>query len=119
MSFFASRPANQAARLLSAAASVNATLVVARPCALKGIQGYNARASAVFLKLYDKAAAPSEADAPVKTLYLPATSAFAFDFTAGFECAAGLGFRLTTAGADNSNDALSAGDIVCLNLDYL
>lgn len=104
------------ARLLSAAASVNATLVSSTGVIVGRVTGYNARASAVYLKLYDKASAPAETDTPRKTLYLPASSAFALDMEDVF--GNGLGYRLTTAGADNSTAALTAADILALNIDY-
>jgi hypothetical protein len=111
--------ATAVSRLLSAAASVNATIVKASAGAVKGIQGYNARATPVFLKLYNKATAPAQTDTPVKTLYIPATAAFAFDFPRGVLFAAGIGYRLTTAAADADTGALTAGDIICLNVDYV
>lgn len=119
MSDFDGQAALQCARLLSAAASDNATSAFVGPCALKGIQGYNAKSAAVYLKLYDKASAPAYTDTPVKTIYLPATAAFALDFTAGFQFNNGLAYRITAAVADNDNTALSAGDVLCLSLDYV
>lgn len=111
-------PANATARLLSAAASVNATLVVAGGVQLKAIQGHNARASASYLKLYDKATAPAETDTPKKTIYLPAGTTFAFDFGDGVTFENGLGYRLTTGSADNDTGALTAADVLGLNVDY-
>jgi hypothetical protein len=107
---------NNTARLLSAAASVNATLVSNQPVTLKRISGYNASAAVVYLKLYDKASAPAETDTPRKTLALPAETAFCLDQDDLF--GTGLGYRLTTASADNSTAAVAAGDIVGLNIDY-
>ncbi len=106
-------------RLLSAAGSTNDTNVKASAATLYGIQGYNARASAVYLKLYNLATTPVVGTTvPVKTLYLPATTAFAFDWPEGYSFSAGLGFGLTTAVADNSTAAVTAADILALNLDY-
>jgi hypothetical protein len=119
MSFFSGRPASTSHRLLSAAASANATLVIERPASLKGIQGHVAAATPVYLKLYDMANEPSEADTPVKTLYLPASASFSFDFPAGFDFASGIGYRITGAAADADTTALVAADVLALNLDYL
>lgn len=105
-------------RLLSAAGDVNATLVKANAAILFGLQGFNARASAVYLKLYDIAVTPAETDTPVKTLYLAASSVFNLEFANGYEFRTGLAYRMTTAGADNSTAALTAGDILALNVDY-
>jgi hypothetical protein len=110
------QPTIYTARLLSAAASDNAALVLAGNVTLRRITGYNARSSAVYLKLYDKATAPASTDTPRKTIYLPATSAFALDQNDYF--IAGFGYRLTTGSADNDTGALTSGDILGLNLDY-
>src|SRR3990167_11114402 len=83
------------ARLLSAAANVNATLVSASPSRVFGITGYNARGSAVYLKIYNKATAPAETDTPFMTLYLPATAYFNIPFPAnGVYLGTGLGYRM-------------------------
>lgn len=111
------RAAASSSRLLSAAGSVNATVVKAGPGMLVRIQGYNARGSAVYLKLYDKATAPAATDTPVKTFYLPATAAF--DLETPFVFTTGIGYRLTTGGADNDTGALTAADILALNVDYI
>lgn len=118
-SVFKGEDADGVIRLLSALATDNATAAVSRPCALKGIQGYNAKTTPVYLKLYDETTVPVSTDTPKKTIYLPATSAFAIDFPAGVDFANGLGFRLTAGVADNDATALVAGDILALNLDYV
>lgn len=109
--------AAKTARLLSAAASVNATVVKAAAGTLKRIQGHNARASAVYLKLYDKASVPSETDTPRKTIYLPASTSF--DRQQDDYFGQGIAYRMTTAGADNDTGALTAADILALNIDYI
>ena len=110
-------PVTNTARLLSAAASVNSTLVKNHGGTVKRVIGYNAAATAVYLKLYDKKTAPTVGtDTPRKTLYLPAETAFVIDMDDYF--GNGIGFGLTTAGADNSTAALTAGDILGLNIDY-
>lgn len=111
--------ARKTARLLSAAASTNATLVKDGRTALKGIQGYNAAGTARYLKLYNGTAEPTVGtDTPVKTIYLPATTAFALDFPHGYDFSLGLGFAITGAAADADTTACSAGDVLCLNVDY-
>lgn len=118
-SVFKGEDADGCYRLLSAAASDNAANAVSRPCSIKGIQGYNAKASAVYLKLYDETASPASTDTPKKTIYLPASAAFSLDFSAGVDFAVGLGIRLTGGVADNDATSLSAGDILALNIDYV
>ncbi len=109
--------ANRNHRLGSAAASTNDTLVTAgRGMALRGITGYNAKASGVYLKLYDKATAPTSADTPELSIYLPASASFDFEFDYAFDL--GLGYRLTTDVADAGTTALLAADILGLNIMY-
>lgn len=111
-------PATATARLLSAAASTNATNVKATPGTVLHVMGYNAAASARFLKLYDKASAPTVGtDVPRKTVYLPATASFSFTFNGAY--ALGIGFALTGAAADADATNLTAGDVLCLNIDYI
>jgi len=109
-----------AARLLSAAANTNPTLVKASAGRVYKIQGYNAAAAVRYLKLYNKATAPSVGtDTPVITLALQPSAAFALDFAnIGFYFATGIGFGLTVASADNDTTALTAGDIVGMNVFY-
>jgi hypothetical protein len=110
--------ASSSSRLLSAAATTNATSVKGSSGTIKAIQGYNAKTSPVFLKIYNKASSPTVgSDTPVKTIYLPASSAFAFNFS--FTLGTGIAYALTGAAADADTTALSAGDILCLNIDYI
>jgi hypothetical protein len=112
-------PAPSTYRLLSAAATTNGANIKASAGAVKGIQGFNAKAAAVYLKLYNKASSPTVGtDTPVKTIYLPASAAFAFDFGTGVGFATGISIALTGAGADADTTALASGDILALNVDY-
>jgi hypothetical protein len=75
-------------------------------------------ASAVrYVKLYDKATAPTSGDTPKLTVALPANSAANYLSVSGIDFTAGLGIRVTTGVADNDTGAPSANDIV-LNLFY-
>lgn len=103
-------------RLISAAGSNNATNVSARKVKVRTIIGYNANAAARYLKLYDKATAPASTDTPLFTFYLPASSAFAFDLD--HETELGLGYRLVTGNADADDTAVTAADILGLNIAY-
>lgn len=105
------------ARLASAAASVNNTLVKPSPGVVYRVDGYNNNAAARFLKLYDKATAPvAGTDTPRKVLRLNPTSNFSFDMAMKFS--AGIGYAITTGAPDNDTGALTSGDIVQLNIDY-
>lgn len=106
---------DKAHRLLTAAATVNATLVVAAPGEVYRAFGYNAAGAARYLKFYDKASAPVVGtDTPVITIYLPANSTFSFEWRFPFRF--GIGYAFTTAAADADTGALTSGDILCFNL---
>lgn len=108
------------ARLLSAAGtSGDATNVKNSAGRLYAIQGANVASAARYLKLYDSASAPTAGlGTPVKTIYLPANTAFAFDWPLGLTFSSGIGYTLVTGSADNSSSSVTAGDILALNLDY-
>lgn len=105
-------------RLLSAAASVNNTLVSAVPAQLVRVTGYNAAGSTRYLKFYDKVTAPvAGTDTPIITLALPSGAIFSLDMDSyGFR--KGLGFALTTGVADNDTGALTLADVLGLNVFY-
>lgn len=105
-------------RLLSAAASVNATLVRKGGISLHKITLRNNRATSVYVKLYDKATAPSQTDTPRKTIEIPGSCVFVDDYVAPMQFSKGLGYRLSTAAADADTGALTAADVTCLNIDY-
>lgn len=114
----AKKPASTS-RLLSAAASTNSTLVKGSAGDLFRVTGYNSKASAVYLKLYNKATAPTcGTDTPVQTHYIPATAKFDIEFTVPYYFATGIGYCLTGAGADADTTALVAADVLALNVLY-
>lgn len=105
-------------RLLSAAASVNATVAKASAGRIYKILGYNAAASLRYLKLYNKATAPTVGtDTPVVTIPLSPSLGFNIDLGLyGEYFSAGISYGLTTGVADNDTGALTAADIVGLNI---
>lgn len=104
-------------RITSAAASTNATVAKDSPGILYSLIGFNAAASARYLKVYDKATAPTVGtDTPKLTITLPATTAFSIDWQMPIEFRAGISYALTTGVADNDTGALTAGDITGLNI---
>lgn len=107
-------------RLLSAAGtSGDATNVKASAGRVYAIQGYNAASAVRYLKLYNSASAPTAGSGtPVKTLALPALTAFALDWPVGLTFSTGIGFTLVTGSADNSSTSVTAADILALNIDY-
>lgn len=106
-------------RLPSCAATTNATLVKNSAGRVFHVFGYNASASVRYLKLYNKAsAAPTVGtDTPFLTLPLP-SGGFAFDIPSSLSLGTGIGYALTTGAADADTGALTAADIVGLNILY-
>lgn len=111
--------ATAVARLPSAAASTNATLVKAAAATLYSLDCYNAAAAVRYLKLYNKATAPAPAsDTPFRTIALKPADRTVIAFPAGLAFSTGLGFALTVNAADTDATALTAADVVGLNIDY-
>ncbi len=105
-------------RILSAAATTNATSAKATAGSVRQITGFNAAVTARYLKFYNKASAPTVGtDTPRKTIYLPAGTAFVIDCNDYY--ATGIAYALTTGLADADTGALTAGDILALNVDYI
>ena len=106
---------------LISAASTNSTNVKGSSGTLYGIQATNINAAVRYLKVYDKAAAPTVGtDTPVKTLAIPGNAAGAgivVPFPVGVTFANGIGIAITTGSADADTGAVAAGDII-VNLDY-
>lgn len=106
------------ARLLSGAATTNSTLVKSSAGRVFKIFGFNNKASAVFLKLYNKASAPTVGtDVPIMTIRLAASSNFTLELD-GHYFDTGIGYGISGAAADADTTALVAGDIVALNIVY-
>lgn len=96
------------------AATTNATVVKATPGKVHRVIVSNINALARYLKLYDKATAPTVGtDVPAVTLLLPGTSQQQLDLSdLGLQFAAGIGFALTTGVADTDVAAVAAGEHV-------
>mgnify|MGYP001768401173 FL=1 len=105
-------------RLVSAAATVNPTVVKASGGRVYKITGENAAAAVKYIKLYNKATAPAATDTPVATFAVAASAPFSIEFDAGLYFSAGIGYRLTGANADDDATALTAADILALNVFY-
>lgn len=93
-------------------------IVKATPGALLGWYIANQATSARYVKVYDKATAPTESDTPVMTLVIPASAGANAYYSAGWGFDAGISLRATTAIADNSTAAPSSNDVV-VNLIYV
>ncbi len=77
----------------------------------------NNASSVRYVKLYDKATAPSSGDTPKMTLTLPANSAANVLAGAGVDFTSGIGIRVSTGVADNDTGAPTTNEVV-VNLFY-
>lgn len=124
MDDFVSKPAIEkglkVARLVSAA-TTNATLVKALPGQVYGWYMSNTSASPVYIKLYDKATAPTVGtDVPKMTLMIPGNTSGVganCNYEQGIEFLLGIGYGTVTGAADSSTTAVGANEVV-LNLFY-
>jgi len=85
------------------------------------VYGYhliNAAVAARYVKIYDKATAPTGADTPVLTLALAAGADLSFHTDLGIVFGTGIGLRATTGIADADAGAPAANDVVANVLYY-
>lgn len=113
--------ANASSRIASSAASVNATSAKASAGEVYRAIGNNTKAAVIYLKIYNKASAPTVGtDTPVLTIPIPASAPFNIDIGGanGFYLGTGIAYGFTTDAADNGTTALGSGDILGFNLTY-
>ena len=120
--WFVAAPSISAPVLLShsklATADVNSTLVKASKATLYAYQIFNTTAAVKFVRLYNKASAPTVGtDTPVRRLMIPANGVVTFHADEGLSFPLGFGYGATGAIADNDTTALAAADLV-FNFDY-
>lgn len=77
----------------------------------------NNSASIRYVKLYDKATAPSESDTPLRVYAIPAYSAANVVISYGILFRNGIGIRVTTGVAHADTGAPTANDVV-VNIGY-
>lgn len=114
------RKASATSRIVSAAASTNATVAKGSAGDVISITATNTTASLKYLKIYNKATAPTVGtDTPVLTIPLqPSNVPTTISVPGGLYCSAGIGYALTGAAADADTTALVAGDVVGVNVVY-
>lgn len=112
---------SSAFRLPAAAATTNPTSVKTSAAKLALIMGYNDAKSVRYLKIFNKNAAPTMGtDTPVLNLPMPPSALFRFDLAdIGLYLTSGLAFAITTGSADKDATAVTANDIVGLNIIYV
>lgn len=94
-------------------ASVNATLVLARPGVLSQIALSNHDASHSFIKFYNKATAPVVGtDVPLATMLIPTKGITIITLPFGLNFSIGMGFGLTKNPNISDTTAVGADSIV-------
>lgn len=108
-------------RMPAAAATTNPTSIKTSAAKLAAIFGYNAATSVRYLKLFNKNAAPTMGtDTPLLNLAMPPSRDFRFDLAdLGLHFGSGLAYAITTGSADKDATAVTANDIVGLNIIYV
>lgn len=98
---------------VNSAATTNATSVKATAGSVYSITASNTGAAAAFLKLYNKASAPTVGtDVPVLTIPIPASSVQNIEFgTAGHRFTTGIALAITNLAADSDTTAIAASQV--------
>jgi hypothetical protein len=97
---------------VNAAASTNATSLKASAGQIYNIDVFNPAAYTVFLKIYNKASAPTVGtDTPVWTIPIPAGGGFSKFFPLGKTLGTGIAYAITKLQADSDTTVVVAGDL--------
>jgi hypothetical protein len=103
---------------LVSAATTNATFIKASAGQVYGYSVYNANAAVRFVKLFNKASAPTlGTDVPTRTIGIPPGAQVAETFENGISFATGIAIATTTGIADLDVAAVALSDL-SINVDY-
>lgn len=101
-----------ASKLLSAA-TTNATVVKAAKGQVFGWYLYNANAAVRYLKLYNKASAPTVGtDVPMVVIPIPPGAGANVEYSGGIGFSVGVCFAITAGVADNDTTAVALNEVV-------
>jgi hypothetical protein len=104
--------------IAAASANQDSQVVKAAPGRLRGLSLHNVAATLRYVKIYDKATAPTSADTPAMRFPLTADGGgMAREYGAGIPFGAGIAVRIAAGIADNDATAVTAGDVV-VNIEY-
>lgn len=95
--------------------SVTGQVAQANQCGIAELDAFNSGAAAIFLKLYDKATAPTTNDTPTYTLMVPAGGGLSRSYKKK-RFKDGCSIRATTVAADADASAPGGTDVT-VNLD--
>lgn len=98
------------------AATTNFTNVKAAAAQCYGLNVGNTSASAIYVKLYDKATTPATTDVPKHTFYVPANALIERAFPKGLKFVNGFGWAATAAVGDADNTAIAANCVIDFDL---
>lgn len=106
-------PVTPTTTFTNSAATTNATSIKATAGTVWSVVVSNTNAAARFLKLYNKASAPTVGtDVPVLTVVIPATSVITVNGGSnGIRFATGIAFAITAAATDADTTAVAAAEI--------
>ena len=98
---------------VNSVATTNSTSLKAAPGNIVAIDAFNMAAYMVFLKLYNKATAPTVGtDTPVWTIPIPANGGgYSGEFTVGEYFSLGIAYAITKLQADSDTTAIAVGDV--------
>lgn len=97
---------------LTSAASTNSTLVSASARRLLKLTAVNSTAAVKFVKVYDKATAPTVGtDVPVLNLRVPARGKIVAEFKDPLGFLLGIGFAITGLAVHTDTTAVGAADV--------
>ena len=102
---------------LTTAATTNATSLKTTAGTVYALTFTNTSASAVYLKLYNKATAPTVGtDVPLATIPIPATSFYTCELgRVGLRFATGIGYAITGAITTADTTAITAGSLLTIS----
>lgn len=99
-------------KYINSAATTNGQRVKQSAATLGALHAFNAGAGVAFVKLYDKAAAPTVGtDTPVLVFAVPAGGNVIFDPSEKFRFVNGMGLAITGAAADSDTTAVAANQV--------
>jgi hypothetical protein len=82
-----------------------------------GYDLHNSGASAAYVKIYNKATAPTQADTPIRTIHIPAAGSKAYTSNVGIAFPLGISCRAVTEVADSGTTAPGANEVI-VHIDY-
>lgn len=106
------RPNGGAAVYRNLGLGVTGEVAKASPGRLYGWHVANGGAAKAFVKVYDKATAPTETDTPILTLEIAAGGVVSLAVPPGISFVNGISARGTTGVADNDTGAPGTNDLV-------